>query len=136
MENKHHLCQGLPDSSGKIVGVPVFKQNTDEVKAATILYNFESKKGEISGIVTRQGEGYILGDTVIKTAGDDYFIKSGRYTTCDAEEPHFYIKSDKLKVIKNKQVVTGPANLYIEGIPTPLAIPFGFFPNKRAEVQV
>lgn len=124
-------AKGLPDSSGKIVGVPVFKQNTDEVKAATILYNFESKKGKISGIVTRQGEGYILGDTVIKTKGDDYFIKSGRYTTCDAAEPHFYIKSDKLKVIKNKQVVTGPANLYIEGIPTPLAIPFGFFPNKK-----
>jgi hypothetical protein len=34
-------------------------------------------------------------------------------------------------VINKNKIVTGPAYLTIEGIPTPLLIPFGFFPNKQ-----
>ena len=50
------------------------------------------------------------------------------YTTCDLEEPHFYIKSNKIKLIENEKIISGPANLVISEIQTPLFLPFGVFP--------
>ena len=54
-----------------------------------------------------------------------------KYTTCNAEHPHFWISAKKFKVIPDKQVVSGPANLVIGGINTPLVLPFGFFPIQQ-----
>ncbi|MBT8196514.1 MAG: LPS-assembly protein LptD, partial [Bacteroidia bacterium] len=79
---------------------------------------------------TQEGGGYILASTTKKIDETSYYIKSGRYTTCNLPEPHYSINSNKLKVIQNKKIVTGPAYLTIADVPTPLVIPFGFFPNK------
>ena len=61
------------------------------------------------------------------------FIPHGRYTTCDAQEPHFAIRARKIKTIPGEKIITGPANLEIAKIPTPLFIPFGFFPNQQKQ---
>jgi lipopolysaccharide assembly outer membrane protein LptD (OstA) len=119
---------GVKDS-GKTIGRPEFHQGSDVFYADEIRYNFKTKKGRINGINTKEGEGYIHGKVVKKDSTNVYYIKNGRYTTCDKEQdPHFFIAAYKLKVIPNNQVVTGPAMMYIEGVPTPLVIPFGFFP--------
>jgi len=119
---------GIHDS-GKIIGRPEFHQGSDVFHADEIRYNFKTKKGRINNIDTKEGEGYIHGAIVKKDSSNVYYMKNGRYTTCDKEaDPHFFIAAYKLKVIPNNQVVTGPAMLYLEGVPTPLAIPFGFFP--------
>ncbi len=125
------FSKGLPDSTGKISGNPVFKQGNDEFKADSIRYNFNTKRGKISEITTRDGDSYIHGSTVKKEPDNTTYIKNGYYTTCDDPHPHFYLKSNKIKVIPNNKVVTGPADMYIMDVPTPLAIPFGFFPNKK-----
>ncbi len=122
---------GWPDSTGRIVGKPVFKQGEDEFKADSIRYNFDTKRGKISEISTRDGDSYIHGEKVKKEPDNTTFIKNGYYTTCDAEHPHYYIKSNRIKVIPNNKVVTGPADMHIMDVPTPVAIPFGFFPNKK-----
>jgi lipopolysaccharide assembly outer membrane protein LptD (OstA) len=128
------------DSVGNLTGYPVFKQGGTTVTTKTIAYNFISKKGRVSDLITQQGEGYIRGDTV-KTLyqGEKQvsYVKNGIYTTCDyakipGHELDYYFKTRKLKLISGDKVVTGMANLYIEGVPTPLILPFGFFPaNSR-----
>ena len=125
------FSSGWPDSSGRIAGKPIFKQGADEFKADNIKYNFNSKRGKITDISTKDGDSYIHGTTVKKEPDNTTFIKDGYYTTCDAEHPHYYLKSNKIKVIPNNKVVTGPADMYIMDVPTPLAIPFGFFPNRK-----
>ena len=122
---------GWPDSLGTIAGKPIFKQGEDEFKADSIRYNFDTKKGKISEISTKDGDSYIHGEKVKKEPDNTTFIKNGYYTTCDAEHPHYYIKSNRIKVIPNNKVVTGPADMHIMDVPTPVAIPFGFFPNKK-----
>jgi len=122
---------GRPDSSGAMAGLPVFKESTDEFKAAEIRYNFNTKKGKILAVETKEGDGIVRGGIVKKTDNDEYFIKGGAYTTCDAPHPHFYIASEKIKVIPGNKIVTGPANMIIEDVPTPFFIPFGFFPTKK-----
>lgn len=130
MNSKEVTASGLQDTSGKVRGLPEFSQGDQQFRATSMRYNFDTKKGKINQVITSEGEGYIHGETVKKDAESNFFIKNGIYTTCNLDTPHFSITSNKLKVIKNDRIVTGPAYLSIENIPTPLAIPFGFFPNK------
>ena len=132
---KEISSRGAPDSSGTIVGKPLFKQGTDEFHSDQIRYNFNTKKGKIKEVTTKDGDSYIHGAVVKKQPDNSTFIKDGYYTTCDAPHPHYYLKSNKIKVIPNNKVVTGPADLYIMDVPTPLAIPFGFFPNKKGRAS-
>lgn len=131
MGEKDLYAEGTTDSSGVLTGTPEFSQADQQFRSNSIHYNFESKKGKIGYVITREGEGYIHGEVVKKDPENNFFIKNGLYTTCDLDTPHFAIQANKLKVISNNKIVTGPAYLTIENIPTPFLIPFGFFPNKK-----
>jgi hypothetical protein len=122
---------GKPDSTGTIVGKPVFKQGEQEFEADEIKYNFLTKKGIVYGVVTEQEGGFIHSGKTKLMNDSTYNLKDGKYTTCDAEHPHFYLQMTKAKVLSNKKIVTGPAYLVLEDIPIYfLFIPFGFFPNS------
>ena len=122
---------GKPDSTGTIVGKPVFKQGQQEFEADEIRYNFLTKKGIVYGVVTDQEGGFIHSGKTKLVNDSTYNMKDGKYTTCDAEHPHFYLQMTKAKVLSNKKIVTGPAYLVVEDLPIYfLFIPFGFFPNS------
>lgn len=122
---------GGPDSTGVIVGKPVFKQGDQEFEADEIRYNFLTKKGIVYGVVTEQEGGFIHSGKTKLMNDSTYNLKDGKYTTCDAEHPHFYLQMTKAKVLSNKKIVTGPAYLVVEDIPIYfIFIPFGFFPNS------
>jgi hypothetical protein len=122
---------GKPDSTGTIVGKPIFKQGDQEFEADEIKYNFLTKKGIVYGVVTEQEGGYIHSGKTKLMNDSTYNMKDGKYTTCDAEHPHFYLQMTKAKVLSNKKIVTGPAYFVLEDIPIYfLFIPFGFFPNS------
>lgn len=121
---------GMADSTGTIIGKPIFKEGGKTYHCESIRYDFTTKKGKIKGLKTQDGEGYIHGDELKKRVDNSMFISSSKYTTCSLDEPHFYIGAKKLKIIPGDKIVTGPANLVIAGIPSPLFVPFGFFPNQ------
>ena len=122
---------GKADSTGTIVGKPVFKQAQQEFQADALKYNFLTKKGIVYGVVTEQEGGHIQSGKTKLVNDSTYNMKDGRYTTCDAEHPHFYLQMTKAKVLSNKKIVTGPAYLVVADIPIYfLFIPFGFFPNS------
>ena len=119
---------GIPDSAGNIIGKPIFKEGGETYYCESILYNFSTKKGNIKQMKTQDGEGYIHGEELKKSADNSMFIQESKYTTCSEDEPHFYIRAKKLKIVPGKRIISGPANLVIANIPTPVYIPFGFFP--------
>ena len=120
---------GVKDSTGLEQGTPVFKDGSDQYESKVMRYNFKTKKGFIHDITTQQGEGYITSESTKKGADDELFMKSGKYTTCENHEhPHFYLKLSMAKVRPKKNAVFGPAQLVVEDVPLPIAIPFGFFP--------
>lgn len=132
IKNSVVQAKGVTDSTGKTIGKPKFEEGTNKFDADSMLYNFETRKGLISNVITQEGDGFIHGSAVKKTPNEEYYIADGKYTTCNnVEHPHFYIQAKKLKVIPEDKIITGPAELYILDIPTPLAVPFGFFPNKK-----
>ena len=124
------FARGETDSLGIETGRPVMTEGSDTFEAKTMRYNFETKKGIIAGIVTEQEGGFLHGETTKKHENEHLHIRGGKYTSCDHEHPHFYIALTRAKVIPDDKVISGPAYLVIEDIPLPLAIPFGFFPNK------
>lgn len=129
--NKTIKAYGMPDSLGRLFGRPDFMQGDQKFDSDTIIYNYETKKGIIYDIFSEQGEGYLHGEKVKKLPDNTILVRDGSFTTCDLHDPHFEIKFNKAKVIPNDKIVTGPVWLVIEDIPTPLALPFGFFPNKK-----
>lgn len=122
-------ARGVEDSLGVAIGSPVFKDGETPYETKSIRYNFKSKRGIISNVVTQQGEGYVVGNNAKKGANDELFMVNGRYTTCDHHDhPHFYLQLTRAKVRPKKNVVTGPAYLVVEDVPLPIAVPFFFFP--------
>jgi len=114
---------------GDLKGNPVFKEGENTFDSKELVYNFRSKRGLIKQVITKESEGYIHGEKVKKKANNETFIQNGKFTTCDQEHPHFDIRFKKAKVIPDKKILTGPAFLYIEDIPTPIFVPVGYFSN-------
>nr|NQU91365.1 LPS-assembly protein LptD [Bacteroidota bacterium] len=126
-------AKGLPDTTGKVIGNPLFSDAGQDFESEQITYNFESKQGLIKSVITKDGEGYLHGEKIKKMPDDRINIKNGKYTTCDLKHPHFEFRYNKAQVIPDNKIVSGPAWMVIEGVPVPLLIPFGLFPNKTGQ---
>lgn len=127
---KHQLlrARGTVDSTGKYQGRPIFKQDADEYNADSITFNYATKKGIITGVVTQEGDGFLHGHKVKKVNDSVMYLDGGLYTTCNYIHPHYALNFTKSKMIAGDMLVTGPAYLTLRDIPTPLALPFAFFP--------
>ena len=121
-------ASGRPASTGAIQGKPLFKQGEDEYEPDRISYNFKTRKAFISNVYTQEGEGFMQSREGKRDSSGVMYVQNGKYTTCDAEHPHFYVSLTRAKMHPGKNVIFGPAYLVVEDVPLPLAIPYGFFP--------
>lgn len=119
------------DSTGEVRGKPIFKDKDKEYSAGSMAYNFKSKKGKVYEVYTQEGEAYLQSKSVKRNENEEWYGFKNKYTTCNLEHPHFHFSARKVKMIPNKVIVTGPANLVIADVPTPLYLPFGIFPVKQ-----
>ncbi|MEN9447597.1 MAG: hypothetical protein RJA25_887 [Bacteroidota bacterium] len=120
------------DSLGAIKRVE-FKDESGEYVADEAKFNFKTKKGKSRGLVMKQMEGYLHGMQVKIIDSTTLYIKGARYTTCDLDEPHFYVEIAKAKAIKDKILVGKPADIVIAGVRTPLFLPFAMVPNIKTK---
>lgn len=132
LETSTVYAQGTVDSTGTETGRPVFADGSTPYESKTMSYNFKSRKGLINNVTTQQGEGYMTSNTVKKGPDNEFYIRNGRYTTCEEHEhPHFYVSLTRAKMRPDEDVVFGPAYLVVADVPLPLALPFGFFPFTK-----
>lgn len=133
-ENSEIFASGVTDSLGNVAGNPFFKegQTVYEIRKE-MRYNFKTEKAVIKDVVTEQQDGVLRGETIKKTEDGSIYMSHGYYTTCKLTKPHWHISSKKIKSVEGKQVVSGPFNMYFNGIPTPLGLPFGIIPNTPEE---
>jgi hypothetical protein len=97
----------------------------------TLLYNFNSRKARITNMTTKQQDGTLQGAKLKKMPDNSFNIKNGKYTVCDAPNPHYYLKMTTVKVMTEptQQTVFGPAYVVVEDVPLPIGVPFGFVPK-------
>ncbi len=118
------------DSVGNIKAYPTFTQADFKSISDSITFNMKNGKGLTIGTYTQQGELFVYGERIKKTDPDIFYAKKGRFTTCNLDTPHFAFVSDKVKFINKKMAFTGPVHPEFEGVPLPVALPFGIYPLK------
>jgi lipopolysaccharide assembly outer membrane protein LptD (OstA) len=119
----------IKDSTGKYTQLPVFKQGVNVVEPDSIRFNFKTKKALVWNSRTDQGEFKVKAAITKKENDSVYFLKSARFTTAkDIEDPEYYFQASKVKLVPGKKVVVGLTNMVIADVPTPLALPFAYFP--------
>ena len=119
---------GREDSTGSVNGKPIFRQGNEEYEPDKISYNFKTRKAFITNVYTKQGEGFMTTNESKRDSSGLLYINGGKYTTCDAQHPHFYLKMSRAKVRPGENAFFGPAYLVVADVPLPLAVPYGFFP--------
>ncbi|GAB1857617.1 putative LPS assembly protein LptD [Flavobacteriaceae bacterium MHTCC 0001] len=129
-------ARGIVDSLGEYIQSPVFDQGGNIVKPDSILFNTKSKKALIYNSITEQGEGTVIANITKKENDSVYFIKDAKYTTAeDLDDPEYYILLKKAKIVPKKKIVTGSAQMFIYDVPTPIWMPFSFFPQSQKQTS-
>ncbi|OAB29159.1 LPS assembly outer membrane protein LptD (organic solvent tolerance protein OstA) [Flavobacterium fryxellicola] len=122
----------IKDSTGTYTQFPNFKQGANVIEPDSIRFNFKTKKALIWNSRSEQGEFKIKAAVTKKENDSVYFLKGARFTTSkDVDNPEYYFQTNKVKFIPGKKVVTGLTNMVIANVPTPIALPFAFFPMSK-----
>lgn len=135
MDKNLVIAHGLVDSTGQMTGNPVFTDKNNSFQSKLLEYNFKTQKGYIEEVVTEQEGGYLHAEQTKKQTNGHIHLKNGKYTTCDAEHPHFYIAITKGISMPGDKIISGPAYIVLADVPLPLGVPFGFFPNSRTKTS-
>lgn len=122
---------GTTDSTGKKVGTPIFKDGQQEFNAEKIIYNLKTKKGKIFNVLTKQGDLLVFGNEIKRDSTEIIYMRNLKCIPCQYEDAKTVFRATKAKIIPNDKIVTGPMYLEISGVPTPLVLPFGYFPNTK-----
>ena len=130
LKNEEVRAFGAPDSSGIVVGKPVFTEGSHTIESDSIRYNFTTKKALIRNVRTEEQQAYVHANVSKRQPNEEVHSKGGMLTTCDRPRPHYHFKVSRMIVIPDDKIVAGPAYMKVGNVPTPLAIPFGLFPNK------
>ena len=123
---------GARDTTGTMFGTPVFQMGSDTYESDTMAFNFKTKKGLIQQVYTEQQDGFLVSELSKRGSNGELYLQHGKYTTCDAPHPDFYLALSRAKVRPGKDVVFGPAYLVVCDVPLPLAVPYGFFPFTKS----
>ncbi len=132
MDSSMVHAEGYRDTvKNVLLETPIFRQGSEEYKSEKMSFNFKTQKGYITNVSTAQGNGFLKSNEAKRGDDGTLYFKDGKYTTCDAEHPHFYVHLTRGKVIPGKESYFGPAYLVVADVPLPLAVPYGFFPMTK-----
>ncbi|HWZ02989.1 MAG TPA: putative LPS assembly protein LptD [Mucilaginibacter sp.] len=140
VDQKNHLlfAKGKIDPvTHRYVGRPISKQGKDKpLLSDSLLFNYKTKKGKLYNPASDQDGNYLSGGIAKKLDSTEVAYRNVLFSTCDLPYPdtHFGIVITRGIAEKNR-IIAGPAYLEIEGIPLPLAIPFGFFPKPDTKTS-
>ena len=126
------FAKGIVDSSGTYTQGPVFVQAGNTVEPDSIIFNFKSEKAIIYGSRTQQNEFYVVNELSKRVNDSVVFMKNVKFTTStNLEDPEYYFYARKVKFVPGKKIVTGLVNMFVADVPTPLGIPFAYFPMEK-----
>lgn len=129
------VAMGITDSAG-VSQMPVFKESDRTFYMEHIAYNWNSGKTKIKKVLTQEGGHYLNGKAMKMVDTNTIYMAGTGFTSCTHEEPHFQIVAGKSKIQTGERIITGPAHFEFMGIPTPLVIPYGYFPTNMEKPSI
>ena len=134
--NKNEVTAKGIDSAGVYSQKPIFVEGSNKVEPDSIRFNFTTKKAIVYNSRTFQNEMNVLSEITKKENDSVYFLRNVKFTTAeDIENPEYYFYTRKAKFVPQKKVVTGLTNMYIADVPTPIGLPFAFFPLSETRTS-
>ena len=122
-----------------LVQYPYFKQGQNEVNPDSIRFNFDTQKALIWNSKSGQNGMDIFSSLTKKENDSVYYIKDARVSTAgklvgDEEEGiDYYFKVRRGKIIPGGKIITGFTNMFIADVPTPVGLPFAYFPSSQSK---
>ena len=135
LENNEVLARYRFSEDSTETEYPQFSDGNESLTARTVRYNFNSEKAYIEQVSIQQDENFLYMEVAKKHPNDQIHFRKGRFTTCNLDEPHYHFQLSKAVMIPEKRIVTGPMNLWIKGVPTPLGLPFSIIPQVEEKTQ-
>ncbi len=127
--NKNEVYARGIDSAGVYLQKPIFVQSSNEVKPDSIRFNFDTQKALVYNSRTEQNGFNVIAEVTKKENDSVVFLQNVKFTTsANIDDPEYYFYTRRAKFIPKKKVVTGLTNMYIADVPTPLGLPFAYFP--------
>lgn len=123
------------DEDSNMVELPKFTDGSDEILAQKVRYNFDTEKAFIEEVAIQQDENFLYMGTAKRHTNEEIHFRKGRFTSCNLEEPHYHFQLSKAILVPDKRIVSGPMNLWILGVPTPLGLPFSIIPQMEDKTQ-
>ena len=127
----------IPDSTGVLTQAPSFKQDDNLIYPDSIRYNFDTEKALIWNSKSGQNGMDVFARLTKKENDSTFYLRDARVSTAgqllggDTEGLDYYFKVQKAKIIPGKQIITGFTNMFIADIPTPVMVPFAYFPTQK-----
>jgi len=128
-------AKGIIDSLGNYIQKPIFKQGNQESEQDSISYNFKTKRALIYGLKTSQGQIITYGEKTKRVNDSTIYVRNIRFTTSDKKIPDYYIATKKAQLVPGKKIIVGASNLVLADIPTPIFLPFAYFPLTEESVS-
>jgi len=123
------------DKDSNKIELPSFTDGNEAISCEIMRYNIKTKKGYLKELDLKQDEFFFQMTNAKRLSNEEVHYRSGKLSTCDQENPHYHFQMTKGIIIPDKRIVSGPLNLYINGIPTPLGLPFAIIPNQKKETS-
>lgn len=135
-EKNEFFAYGIEDSVGIYVQKPIFTQAAKTVEPDSIRFNFKSQRALVYNSRTQEAEFNVKGMVTKRENDSVYFMKNVRFTTSeDVDNPEYFFYARRIKFVPDKKIVSGLVNMYIADVPTPLGLPFGYFPLTDEETS-
>ena len=130
---------GRIELDSTLVQYPFFKQGSNEVNPDSIRFNFDTQKALIWNSKSGQNGMDIFAALTKKQNDSVYFIKDARVSTAgkliggEDEGIDYYFKVRKGKIIPGGKIISGLTNMFIADVPTPVGLPFAYFPSSQTK---
>ena len=131
------FARGKVDSTGKITEPAVATQGGKKYEYSEFNYNYKTKQAIAYNARTEESEGVIVAEKTKKVNDSVFYLKRGKYTTDEYflkkkdTIADYYLLAPDIKLVKGKEnskLITGPIQMYLEQVPTPLILPFAILP--------
>jgi len=120
------------DSAGTYSQRPVFVQAGNKVEPDSIRFNFDSEKALVYNSRGEQDGFRYIAEVTKKQNDSVIYLSRVKFTTSkNIEDPEYYFLARKAKFVPNKKIVTGLTNMWIADVPTPIGLPFAYFPLTK-----
>lgn len=123
------------DEDSNMVELPHFTDGNDQIVAQKVRYNFDTEKAFIEEVAIQQDENFLYMGVAKRHSNEEIHFLKGRFTSCNLEEPHYHFQLSRAVLVPDKRIVSGPMNLWIAGVPTPIGLPFSIIPQMEDKTQ-